>query len=155
MNRRARAFTKESLWFSLDLPPSNESGRKENTRFAIQARGNRQLSEKSEALCKQGQDLLSKFDTVRRSQRRTNQRIAKVKMACESILAGQWLSSALGSLDEAFATEPAAFVFRSTVPLLEPCLEKRASAPPHKPSPEPKQQEDGALRSLFRWLFGC
>ena len=62
----------------------------------------------------------------------------------------------IGSLMDAFNTEPAAFVFRSTVPFVQPEILKKptarcAEAPP---AAKPKQEEEGVLRSLFRWLFG-
>jgi hypothetical protein len=106
---------------------------------------------------KRGNDVMKKFENDRRSQKRLNQYLAKVKMTCEAILAGQWLSANFGSLVNAFNTEPAAFVFRSTVPFMQPEAPKKPTAklvPSPTRTTKPKQEEEGVLRSLFRWLFG-
>jgi hypothetical protein len=114
----------------------------------------------AESLRMKSQDALKKFDEARRTQRNGNQQLAKVKATCEAWLVGQWLSTNVDSLREVFDVEPAAFVFRSTVPLVEADVRKMptSSRRPIPPSPppifKPKQEEEGVLRSLFRWLFG-
>lgn len=105
---------------------------------------------------KRGQDVMKQFEDARRGQRRQNQHLAQVKMTCEALLAGQWLAANVASLGAAFNTEPAAFVFRSTVPLAAPDVPKPPTAA-RPPSPQPTakpKQEEGIMRSLFRWLFG-
>jgi hypothetical protein len=102
-------------------------------------------------------DVMKKFEEARWRQRRQNQHLAQVKMTCEALLAGRWLAVNVASVGAAFNSEPGAFVFRSTVPLAEPevpqaLVTTRLPSPP--PSPKPKQEEDGGVRALFRWLFG-
>ena len=123
----------------------------------VQANGDRKAEVAVASLRKDGQEIMQKFESERRTQRRQNQHLGKVKMICEVQLAGQWLSTGIGSLMDVFDTEPAAFVFRSTVPFVQPEVPKKPTAP-RAPSPppaaKPKQEEEGVLRSLFRWLFG-
>lgn len=110
----------------------------------------------AESLRKSGQDVLKRFEEARRSQRKVNQKLAQAKATCEAWLAGAWLTANVGSLRDVFDAEPAAFVFRSTVPFAATEAPRRpAVAPPpsSQPAAEPKQEE-GILRSLFRWLFG-
>ncbi len=124
---------------------------------AGRANGDGKVEDAAATIRQRGNDVMKKFDNERRSQRRLNQNLAKVKMTCEAILAGQWLSANLGSLMDAFNTEPAAFVFRSTVPFMQPEAPKKPTAkraPNPTPTTQPKQEEEGVLRSLFRWLFG-
>jgi hypothetical protein len=105
---------------------------------------------------KNGQDVMKKFKDARRTQRRQNQHFLKVKMTCEALLAGQWLAANVSSFVDAFNTEPAAFVFRSTVPYVEPVATNKSTvsfAPSPASTAKPKQEEEGILRSLFRWLF--
>ncbi len=110
----------------------------------------------AESLRRSGQDRLKKFEEVRRNQRKANQRLAKTKAICEALLARDWLTTNLGSLQDAFDAEPAAFIFKSSVPhaATEVPMRNRSSTPPSpQPAMEPKQQES-VLRTLFRWLFG-
>jgi hypothetical protein len=121
----------------------------------VHANGDGKAEDVAVSIRKNAQDLMKKFQDARRTQYRQNQRLAKVKMTCEALLAGQWLSANVGSLADAFNTEPAAFVFRSTVPFVQPEAPQkpttsRVSSLP--PTTKPKQEE-GVLRSLFRWLF--
>jgi hypothetical protein len=108
----------------------------------------------AESLRKRGDDVLKRFEEARRSQRKVNQKLAQAKATCEAWLAGEWLVAHLGSLRSVFEAEPAAFVFRSTVPLAAPEVQwsTAARAPRSLAAAVPKQDE-GILRSLFRWLF--
>lgn len=106
---------------------------------------------------KHSQDVKKKFEEARRAQRRQNQQLAKIRTTCEALLAGQWLAAKGGPLVAAFNAEPAAFIFTSTVPLAQPEAPKRQASkhiltPP--PSPKRKPEDEGIVRSLFRWLFG-
>ena len=128
-----------------------------------------------------GQDVLKKFEEARRTQRNLNHHHATVKATCQAWLAGQWLLANVRSLRGAFNAEPAAFKFRSTVPLAETKVSQMSTKPqpqcslpasslsllsdwaeysdiPRPPSPPPavrqKQGEESVVRSLFRWLFG-
>ena len=123
----------------------------------VQANRNRKTQVAVASLRKDGEEIMKKFERERKTQRWQNQHLARVKMICEVQLAGQWLSTGIGSLMDAFDTEPAAFVFRSTVPFVQKKVPKkppapRVSSPP--PTAKPQQEEEGVLRSLFRWLFG-
>ena len=129
----------------------------ENHRVKVDANGNGTSEDAIASLRKSGQDAMKKFDEARRTQRRQNQHVATVRMICEALIAGQWLSVNAKPLADAFNMEPAAFIFRSTVPLMQPEAPKkppapRVSSPP--PTAKPQQKEEGVLRSLFRWLFG-
>src|SRR5207237_1338384 len=93
-------------------------------------------AEAAESLRKSGQDVLTEFEEARRTQRKVNRRLAKTKATCEAWLAGQWLSANVGSLREVFGAEPSAFVFRSTVPRVEPETPKKPTTP-RAPSPPP------------------
>lgn len=131
--------------------------RKEVENAEVQANGDRKAEDAVASLRKDGQEIMKKFENERRTQRRQNQHLAKVKMICEVQLAGQWLSTRIGSLMDAFNTEPAAFVFSSTVPFVQPTAPNKPTAPRAPISPpaaKPKQEEEGVLRSLWRWLFG-
>lgn len=106
-----------------------------------------------------GQEVLKRFEEARRNQRKLNRELAKKKAACEAWLAGKWLSKNLASLCGIFDAEPAAFLFRSTVPLAGPKAARRpvASRPPSSQYPQSTvetMQQEGILQSLFRWLFG-
>ena len=120
-----------------------------------------------------GQDIMKKFKEAKQTQRRQNQYLAKVKMISEALLAGQWLSANVAPLEGAFNTEPAAFIFISTVPLVQaeahqwPASMYASSPSSAKPKQEEKgvirspstkskqeEYEEGVMRSLFRWLFG-
>ena len=155
------AETDEALTRLEELLASNIGAvvdrRKEVENADVQANGDRKAEGAVASLQKDGQEIMKKFENERRTQRRQNQHLARVKMICEVQLAGQWLSTGIGSLMDAFDTEPAAFVFRSTVPFVQPEIPKKPTAP-RAPSPpltaKPKQEEEGVLRSLFRWLFG-
>lgn len=109
------------------------------------------------SLRKNGQDAMKKFDEARRTQRRQNQQVSTARMICEALIAGQWLSANAKPLADAFNTEPAAFIFRSTVPLVQPEYPKKpmahgVSSP--QPTTKPNQKKESSLRSLFRWLLG-
>lgn len=110
----------------------------------------------SAAMVHKGQDVMKRFDDASRTQRMANKRICKMQVACESLLVRQWLSTAFDSLLRAFDAEPAAFLFKSTVPYVEPAAPETPSAtvvqaPPV--TPKTKQEKEGVLRLLFRWLF--
>ena len=125
----------------------------------VHANGNGKTEDAAASMRKNGQDVMKKFVDAQRTQHRQNQRLAKLKMTCEAFLAGHWLLTNVGALRETFKTEPAAFVFNSTVPLVEPEPPKKKIPPVrHLPSPAtpklPKHEEEGLLRSVFRWLFG-
>ncbi|MFO0819268.1 MAG: hypothetical protein U1A77_15075 [Pirellulales bacterium] len=124
---------------------------------AVHTENEGKLENAAATIHKRGNDLMKKFENERRFQRRLNQNLAKIKMTCEAILVGQWLSANFGALVDAFNTEPAAFVFRSTVPFMQPEAPEKPTAK-RAPNPtsatRPKQEEEGGLRSLFRWLFG-
>jgi hypothetical protein len=109
----------------------------------------------AESLRKSGQDVLKRFEEARRNQRKVNHKLAQAKATCEAWLARAWLTANVGSLRDVFDAEPAAFVFRSTVPLAATEAPRRpaVAAPRSSQAAEPKQEE-GVLRSLFRWLFG-
>lgn len=129
----------------------------ESHRANVDANGDDATKDAIASLRKNGQDSMKKFDEARRTQRRRNQQVATVRMICEALIAGQWLAANAKPLADAFNTEPAAFIFRSSVPLMQPETPKkpptpRVSSPP--PTAKPKQEEEGVLRSLFRWLFG-
>ena len=130
---------------------------KETEVAGVQDNGDGNAKDTAASIRKNGQGVMKKFEDARQTQRRQNKHLAKVKITCEALLAGQWLSANVGSLVDAFNTEPAAFIFRSTVPFVQPEAPKMPTAP-HAPSPppppKPKQEEEGVLRSLFRWLFG-
>lgn len=114
-------------------------------------------AEDAASVRKRGQGVMKQFEDARRDQRRQNQHLSQVKMTCEALLAGQWLAANVAPLGAAFNSEPAAFVFRSTVPLVEPEVPRKpvTTRPPSPPpSPKPKQEEEGIVRTLFRWLFG-
>jgi hypothetical protein len=110
----------------------------------------------AESLRKSGQEVLKRFEEARRTQRKVNQKLAQAKAMCEAWLAGAWLTANVGSMPDVFDSEPAAFVFSSTVPLAAPEAPKRPTAArPTRPQPTKEaKQEAGVLRSLFRWLFG-
>lgn len=115
------------------------------------------IADAAESLRKSGQDVLKRFEEARRNQRKVNQKLAQAKVTCEALLAGAWLTTNVGSLRDVFDAEPAAFVFRSTVPLAMTEVTRRSTATPRSPKPQPTsepKQEEGVLRSLFRWLFG-
>jgi hypothetical protein len=123
----------------------------------IHADGNGIAGEAATSIRKNRQDVLKRFEDARRTRRRQNQHLAKVKITCEALLAGQWLSANVGSLVDAFNVEPAAFVFKSSVPFGQPEAPKKPDAPrapTPPPTAKPTQKEEGVLRSLFRWLFG-
>jgi len=119
--------------------------------------GHAPAGEAATSIRKNRQDVLKRFEDARRTRRRQNQHLAKVKITCEALLAGQWLSANVGSLVDAFNLEPAAFVFKSSVPFGQPEAPKKPDAPrapTPSPTAKPTQKEEGVLRSLFRWLFG-
>lgn len=110
----------------------------------------------AESLKKSGQNVFKRFEEARRSQRKVNQKLAQAKATCEAWLAGAWLTANVGSLRDVFDDEPAAFVFRSTVPLTaskDPTQTTAARRPGPQSTTELKNEE-GVLRTLFRWLFG-
>lgn len=132
-----------------------------------QTNGDERGEDASATLRRKGQEALNKFESARRERRRQNKHLARAKATCEALLAGQWLSANLGPLADAFDTEPAAFAFRSTVPfalpeaplkVAVPALQQESPRSPTSPPPyhpaHPVQEEEGVLRSLFRWLFG-
>lgn len=130
---------------------------KEKAMAGVEVNGNEPAEETASSIQNNGQEVLKKFEDGRRTQRRQNQHLIKVRMTCEALLAGQWLSANISSLADVFKSEPAAFVFRSTVPLVEPKAPEKTTtprAPSPPPTAKPKQEEEGVLRSLFRWLFG-
>lgn len=123
----------------------------------VQDIGDGKAEDTAASIRNNAQDVMKTFENVRRTQRRQNQGLARVKMTCEALLAGQWLSAHVGALVDTFNMEPAAFVFRSTVPLVQPDAPNYPTAPcapSPPPSAKPKHEEEGVLRSLFRWLFG-
>lgn len=101
--------------------------------------------------------IMKRFDKEARAQRTRNRHLSEAKTLCEGRLAGMWLVSALGPLSDAYRAEPAAFVFRSSVPRREMETKMlRPAAPTPAPTPDPvlPRREEGLLRSLIRWLFG-
>lgn len=129
----------------------------ENKSAGVHAIGVEKAEEAQESIRKDGQEVMERFKDARRTQRRQNQQLAKVKMTCEALLTGKWLSANIGSLVDAFNAEPAAFVFSSTVPFVPPEAPKKPAAPgvsSPPPAIKPKKEDDGIFRSLFRWLFG-
>jgi hypothetical protein len=136
---------------------------KEQTGADVHGDGQKTNDDGEGSIRKRGQDVMKKFDDVRRTQRRQNHHLAKIKRNSETLLAGQWLAAQERLLVDAFSREPAAFIFKSTVPLVrtevpkekEKEKETTSTRPPSPPQrPKPKQEEEGALRSLFRWIFG-
>ena len=113
-------------------------------------------SNAADSVRQSGRDALKRFEVARRDQRSVNQKLAHARATCEALLAGAWLTANVGALRDVFDSEPAAFVFISTVPLAAPDAPKRPTAArPTRPEPTKEaKQEEGVLRSLFRWLFG-
>jgi len=153
------AETDESLTRLEELLATHvgEVVRREQEAEGAQARTNGDGKiKKATSVSEDGQKVMKRFDAARRDQRRRNQHLASVAAVCEAILAGQWLSAAVNSLTDAFREEPAAFVFRSTVPLIERETPKQPTPTPAtaKPQAQPRQEQEGVLRSLFRWLSG-
>lgn len=108
-----------------------------------------------------GQDVLKQYESMRRDQRKQNWDIAKKKAICEAWLLGKWLIESCDTLRDSFQSEPAAFMFSSTVPLPQPESLKPTTIPPlvaaqplqSKQTAAP-MQEEGVMRTIFRWLFG-
>ncbi len=107
------------------------------------------------SISKRGQGVLKKFEDIRRTQRREIQHLAKTKMICEAFLAAQWFAIHVEALVEYFNNEPAAFIFSSTVPVVEREAAIESDSPfasSHSHVAEPKREE-GIWRALFRWFF--
>lgn len=110
--------------------------------------------EKAGSVRYEGQKVMKKFGDARREQRRRNQRLARIAAVCEAVLTGQWLSSAVASLASTVRQEPAAFVFKSSVPLIVLETSRQVAPTPAAAKPPAQPRQEGILRSLFRWLSG-
>jgi hypothetical protein len=110
---------------------------------AAEANGSVEGADTATKMRRQAQEVSAKFENARRTQRKSNWQLAKVRATCEALLAGQWLSANVGSLLDAFNAEPAAFVFRSTVPLVAP----EAANPPQP------QGKDSATWWTLLWTW--
>ncbi len=135
-------------------------------------------SETAAAIRERGHGTMKSFRTSRREQLRRNSELARVKSICEwlvaarwaaTALAGRWLTTNAAQVGRSLDAEPAAFVFKSTVPFPESCPKPKPApsrtpivppspVPSPGPSPSaragPKPREHGLFRSLLRWLRG-
>ena len=128
---------------------------KERRTVPVEANGENATNDSS-SIEYQVEQAIEQFNKTRKHKKYRNLQTARIKSVCETSLSRRWLLGVSEGLAAVFDDEPSAFVFQSTVPIFveQKARKEKAVARPKARRTAATQEDEGLVRSFFRWLLG-